>query len=41
MTTFKLESGRNIYRDGKPFIAIMRCGDTTACEPTTPPARSL
>jgi hypothetical protein len=32
MTTFKLEAGRNIYRDGKPFIAIMRCGDTTACE---------
>jgi hypothetical protein len=32
MTTFKLEAGRNIYRDGKPFIAIMRCGDTTPCE---------
>lgn len=25
---FKLMAGRNIYRNGQPFIAIMRCGDT-------------
>jgi hypothetical protein len=28
MHKFTLEAGRAIYRDGKPFIAIMRCGDT-------------
>lgn len=29
---YKLEAGRAIYRNGKPFIAIMRCGDAEATE---------
>lgn len=29
---FKLEAGRTIYRNGRPFIAIQRCGDTDAAE---------
>lgn len=32
MTTYTLEAGRTIYRDGKPFIAIMRCGLTQPWE---------
>jgi hypothetical protein len=32
MATYRLEAGRHIDRDGKPFIAIQRCGDTTPCE---------
>lgn len=27
--SYTVEPGRNIYRNGKPFIAIQRCGDTT------------
>lgn len=29
---FKLMAGRTIYRNGKPFITIMRCGETDATE---------
>lgn len=29
---FKLEAGRTIYRNGRPFIAIQRCGDTDPTE---------
>lgn len=29
---FKLVAGRTIHRNGKPFIAITRCGDTDAFE---------
>ena len=29
MVTYTLEAGRTIYRNGKPFIAIQRVGDTS------------
>ena len=32
MAKYTIEPGRNIYRNGKPFIAIMRCGETAPWE---------
>lgn len=29
---YTMEAGRHIYRDGKPLIAILRCGDTEPWE---------
>jgi hypothetical protein len=29
---YTIEPGRNIYRNGRPYIAIMRCGDTLPTE---------